>query len=136
MNTPRSRGLAFSYVVAVAVGVSLALVASAGTPTTVMAANRCTNYFPVQYSPDVNCNTINTIANGTWGQTSSTALRDSNCMLVQSNRSLQVWYGEYSPASSYGTNLCQGASVGYQVSGCKLASGGAATGRCRTDWRS
>ncbi len=134
MNGARYRGLAAAYVIAIAVGASLALVAAASPRTIAMAATHCTNYFPISYGTDTLCNNMSTITNGTWGQTGSTALRDSNCMLVQNNRSLQVWYGEYAPASSYSTNLCQGASPGYQRAGCKLVSGGAVTGRCRTDW--
>jgi hypothetical protein len=136
----RLRATIIAYGVAVAIGVTAAFAAPRGAPdgvaaaAPVSAATHCTNYFPHYYTPDTNCLTLGFITGGTWGQTPSTALRDTNCIIVQANRSLEVWYGEYTPASTYGTNLCQGASIGYQVAGCKLDSASGVNGRCRTDW--
>jgi hypothetical protein len=111
-----------------------------GAASNVAATNHCTNYFPSSYTPDTNCTTSGGgtngwIPSGSWGQTTSTALRDNNCMYTTgASRGLEVWYGEYPPAYAYSTNLCGGSSVGYQVAGCKLTDPSGVTGRCVTIW--
>jgi hypothetical protein len=128
--------------IAAAVAVAMPFVAGASTLGIyggVSASIHCTNYFPTSYTPDTNCDnsgggTNGTMPAGSWGQTGSIAPRDSNCMYTTANRSLEVWYGENSPATGFGTALCIGASSGSERSGCKNIDTSSATGRCVTLW--
>ena len=115
------------------VATAMFLVAFAQT-SAVGAANHCTNYFPINWGADSNCDVYSGTTGPTWGQTSSTALRDQNIMSVINASSMQIWYGEYSPVSGYGYQISQGASSGYQVAGCKLVSSISTSGRCKTLW--
>ena len=129
------RVLVFAYAVAVAIGVAAALATpSRGPGTYLSAANHCTNYFPQYYTPDTNCQTYGHMYDGTWGETPSVALRDSNCINVFNLSYIQASYGESAPSTAYGFGLCLGASSGYQKAGCKLIGPNQTEGRCRTDW--
>ena len=131
------------YAIAVLAGGVAALAAPSGvtaplalnnTTAVASAANHCTNYFPVSYQPDNGCANMHWMYAYTWGETSATALRDDNCMITLEDRSLYVWYGEYTPATTYGTNICLLASIGYQKAGCQMASPVGVNGRCETSW--
>ncbi len=134
MTHKKIRMMLSAYALAAVLGIVAATVPSLAESRPVSAVGHCTNYYPVPYAADTNCNSISYIPDGGWGQTSSSAIRISNCIATPSwtgNR--WVWYGEYTPVWAYGSSLCQGGSSGYQVAGCKQ-SGSVANGRCRTDW--
>lgn len=146
LKTGRFSRIVLLHVAAVAVAVVAATASpfrAAAVPfratDTVSATNHCTNYFPTSYTYDHNCDlsgggTNGWIPAGSWGQTVSTALRDSNCMYAVSQHGLEVWYGEYTPSYAYSTNVCLGSSIGYQYSGCKNYDSTGVTGRCVTLW--
>jgi hypothetical protein len=101
---------------------------------TAHAATHCTNYAPIGYQKDVQCNTYNWFNQNQSGTTCCTGLRDQNIIAVNANRTLEVWYAEgYGYALAYGTVLSIGASSGYMTASCKM-NGYGVYGRCRTNW--
>jgi hypothetical protein len=81
-------------------------------------ANHCTRYAP-PYSQDTGCLNRGTLVTSFY-QTTGHALRDSNVISVDNNRWIHVWYGEYPGATTYGTYLSIGASLGSQRAECKV----------------
>jgi hypothetical protein len=128
----------FLYVLAVAIGVSTAMIKAPPSKATVAvtATYHCRNYFPVLRAVDTNCAANGWIAASPsdtepiWGQTPGPAHRDSQYMLTDWNRWLLLWYGENTPVEVYDVYNSQG-SGGYNYAGCGMIGAGV-YGFCET----
>lgn len=135
------RVIALTNLAAIAVGLSLTLVANSATHTA-YANHNCTRYAPVV---DTNCATVGALSNGTLRNTPSYAQRDSNTIQLTDGamRHWEVYYKD-TLGSSYlynaGYNTVGGSSGAVTAvqtkSFCALAGFDPAGpfGNCRTRW--
>jgi hypothetical protein len=135
MSPVRRRRVLGIYVIAVCIGLAAGFgKVTLGSTATASAATHCTNYAPISYTADVQCQTFNWFSQNQSGQTCCTGLRDSNFIATNANRTLEVWYAEgYGYGWGYGTLVAIGASSGYMDAHCKM-NGSGVYGRCRTNW--
>lgn len=123
------------HVVAVTVGIAAAFgglgFASAGSAA---ATSHCTRYAPAINDPDINCYLKGTMSGSGTYQTPSTALRDSNAVVLNASRGWHLWYPGTSAgdASGTGTSGLTGPSGGYHPAACAVSS--SVTGYCTTGW--